>query len=67
LLSVTFFFEKHLLLQPEVVFDGESNDRNFSSPAPPGGEKRNVFRFFSDFLVIKSFNQSFELTYILEE
>ena len=33
------FFENKLLLQPDVVFDSESNGRNFSSLAPPGGEK----------------------------
>ena len=39
------FFENKLLLQPDVVFDSESNGRNFSSSAPPGGEKK-LFRFF---------------------
>ena len=39
------FFENKLLLQPDVVLDSESNDRNFSSLAPPGGEKKifNVY------------------------
>ena len=31
------FFENKLLLQPNVIFDSESNDRNFSSLAPPRG------------------------------
>ena len=38
------FFENKLLLQPDVVFDSESNGRNFSSLAPPGGEKK-YFQF----------------------
>ena len=40
------FFENKLLLQPDVVFDSESNGRNFSSLAPPGGEKKNIFNFY---------------------
>ena len=40
------FFEIKLLLQPDVVFDSESNGRNLSSLAPPGGEKKNIFNFF---------------------
>ena len=40
------FFEKNLLLQSDVVFDSESNGRNFSSLAPPGGEKKIIFNFF---------------------
>ena len=39
------FFEIKLLLQPDVVFDSESNGRNFSSLAPPGGEKKIIFTF----------------------
>ena len=39
------FFENNLLLQSDVVFDSESNDRNFSSPAPPGGEKKIISNF----------------------
>ena len=39
------FFEIKLLLQPDVVFDSESNGRNFSSLAPPGGEKNIIFNF----------------------
>ena len=39
------FFEIKLLLQPDVVFDSESNDRNFSSLAPPGGDKEIIFNF----------------------
>ena len=38
------FFENKLLQQPDVVFDSESNGCNFSSLAPPGGEK-NIFNF----------------------
>ena len=41
-----FFFENNLLLQSDVVFDSESNGRNFSSLAPPGGEKKIIFDFF---------------------
>ena len=40
------FFEIKLLLQPDVVFDSESNGRNFSSLASPDGEKKNYFQFF---------------------
>ena len=40
------FFEKKLLPQSDVVFDSESNGRNFSSLAPPGGEKKIIFNFF---------------------
>ena len=40
------FFENKLLLQSDVVFDSESNGRNFSSLAPPGGEKKIIFNFF---------------------
>ena len=39
------FFENKLLLQPDVVFDLEPNGRNFSSLAPPGGEKK-LFSIF---------------------
>ena len=42
-----FFFENKLLQQPDAVFDSESNGRNFSSLAPPGGEKKIIFIFFS--------------------
>ena len=41
------FFKNKLLLQSDVVFDSESNGRNFSSLAPPGGEKKIIFNFFS--------------------
>ena len=41
-----FFFEKKLLVQPNVVFDSESNGRNFSSLAPPGGDEKKYFQFF---------------------
>ena len=34
------FFEIKLLLQPDVVFDSESNGRNLSSLVPPGDEKK---------------------------
>ena len=40
------FFENKLLLQPDVLFDSESNDGNFSSLAPPGGEKKIIFNFY---------------------
>ena len=39
------FFENKLLLQPDKDFDPESNGRNSSSLAPPGGEKK-LFSFF---------------------
>ena len=39
------FFENKLLLQPDVVFDSESNDCNFSSLALPDGVKK-LFSFF---------------------
>ena len=42
-----FFFENNLLLQPDVVFDSESNSCNFSSLAAPGGEKKHIFYFFT--------------------
>ena len=42
---VVIFFENKLLLQPDEFFDSESNGRNFSSIAPPGGEKK-LFSFF---------------------
>ena len=41
-----FFFEIKLLLQPDEVFDSESNGRNFSSLALTGGEKKIIFKFF---------------------
>ena len=31
------FFDIKLLLQPDEVFDSESNGRNLRSLAPPGG------------------------------
>ena len=40
------FFENKLLQQSDVVFDFESNGRNFSSLAPPGGGKKIIFNFF---------------------
>ena len=40
------FFANKPLVQSDLVFDSESNDRNFSSLAPPGGEKKNIFNFF---------------------
>ena len=39
------FFEIKLLRQSDVLFDSESNGCNFSSLAPPGGEKK-LFSFF---------------------
>ena len=41
-----FFFENKLLLQPDVVFDSESNGGNFSSLALPDGEKKIIFNFY---------------------
>ena len=40
-----FFFDIKLLLQPDLVFESESNGCNFSSLAPPRGGK-NFFHFF---------------------
>ena len=40
------FFEIKLLVQPAGVFDSESHDSNFTSLAPPGGEKKIIFKFF---------------------
>ena len=37
-----------MLLQPDVVFDSESNSCNLSSLAPPGGEKKIIFIFFQN-------------------
>ena len=57
------FFENNLLLQSDEVFDIESNDRNFSSEAPPGGEK-NYFQFILRNDVTsrrRRFSQLFEL------
>ena len=42
------FFDIKLLVQSDVVFDSESNGRNFSSLAPPGGEKKIIFIFFQN-------------------
>ena len=39
------FFGNNVLLQSDVVFDSESNDRNFSSLAPLGGEEK-LFSIF---------------------
>ena len=39
-------FEIKLLVPPDAVFDSESNGCNFSSLAPPGGEKKIIFNFF---------------------
>ena len=41
------FFENKLFVQPNAVFDSESNGGNFSSLAPPGGEKKIIFNFYS--------------------
>ena len=41
-----FFFENKLLLQSDVVFNFESNGRNFSSLAPFGVEKKIIFNFY---------------------
>ena len=40
------FLENKLLAQSDVVFDSESNGRNFSSLAPPGGEKKIIFNLY---------------------
>ena len=40
------FFENKLLPQPDKVFDSESNGRNLSSLALPGGEKKLFSIFF---------------------
>ena len=37
-----------LLVQPDVVFDSESNDCNLSSLEPPGGEKKLVSIFLQN-------------------
>ena len=50
------FFENKLLIQSDVVFDSESNVRNFSSLAPPSGEKKNIFKIFFQNDVISSQN-----------
>ena len=39
------FFAIKLLLQPDIVFDSDSNDCNFSCPAPPGSDKK-IFSIF---------------------
>ena len=36
-------FKDDLLLDLDAVFDSDSNDYNFSSPALPGGEKKPFF------------------------
>ena len=41
------FFKNNLLLQPDVIFDSESNDCYFGSLAPPGGEKKKLIFFFT--------------------
>ena len=40
------FFDIKLLVQPDEVFDSESNGRYFSSLAPPCGEKKIIFNLF---------------------
>ena len=42
------FAEKNLLLQSDVVFDFESNERNFSSLAQPDGEIKIIFIFLQN-------------------
>ena len=39
------FFDIELLLQSDVIFDSESNGRNFSSLTSAGGEKKIIFKF----------------------
>ena len=46
MLGVFFQTNCNSSLQPDVVFDSESNDRNLSSLAPPDGEKK-IFSFSS--------------------
>ena len=55
------FFENKLLLKPDVVFDSESNDRNFSSLAPPGGEKKIVFNFYLQIDVTSRFGRFYRI------
>ena len=45
--SRVIFFDIEKFLQSDVIFDSESNDRNFSFLAPPGGEKKIIFDFFT--------------------
>ena len=58
------------LVQPDEVFNSESNGRYFDSLAPPDGEKKNIFtiftknvtsrhvRYFSNFLIqMKAFKE----------
>ena len=52
------FFEKKLLLQSDVVFDSESNSCNYSSLAPPGGEKK-LFSIFVQYDVTSRHGRSF--------
>ena len=42
------FFKNNLLLQPDVIFDSESNDCYFGSLAPPGGEKKKLIFFLQN-------------------
>ena len=42
------FVEKNLLLQSDVVFDFESNERYFSSLAQPDGEIKIIFFFLQN-------------------
>ena len=44
--SRVIFFDIEKFLQSDVIFDSESNARNFSFLAPPGGEKKIIFDFF---------------------
>ena len=43
-----FFWEKNLLLNSDVVFDYESNGRNYIFVASPSGKKKNskIFEAF---------------------
>ena len=53
-----FFFDIKLLLQPDVVFDSESNGRNFSSQAPPAGEKKITLSPCDTYGEVKYFSES---------
>ena len=46
-----FFFENKLLLQPDIIFNPESNGRNFSSLAHPGGDSPLASKKLFSFLL----------------
>ena len=49
--TVREFFENELLLQPDVVFDSESNDCNLSFLAPPGKLNYNAVLFETLYII----------------